>query len=430
MGSSHFMNRKSKPTARKGSCYQAVTQFALNEPRSSFSSRIVLDDPLTHVLHVVGVRGLIRSKYVTALCQLILLAVAVSAAAGPKHRDIMRSAAAKAEAEAAQEKAREQVLNATPLAMLYYSNDSLGLASLEAHAGAMTVLAPQCYGLDHSGTLHGQLPASVLDVTRGAGLPLMPLVTNPKFDRATAHALLHNAKAQERAVESLGELAERDQYVGWQLDFENIDPADKVSYTRFVARVAARLHRDHHLLSVAVVPRFSDTFPDSLTPGFHTSEWGAAYDFHALGREADFLALMAYDQHTPATPPGPVAGYDWVQAALDYAVRRVPSSKLLLGLPLYGREWAATSRGTTSHSLAYKDLGPFLEDPASERHWDDLLRATWFQLREGETQRIAWFDDARSLREKLKLIQLYHLRGYAAWRLGVEDPEFWQPEGQ
>ena len=43
---------------------------------------------------------------------------------------------------------------------------------------------------------------------------------------------------------------------------------------------------------------------------------------------------MAYDQHTPLTPPGPVAGYDWVKAALDYAVRRVPRSKLLLGLPL------------------------------------------------------------------------------------------------
>jgi spore germination protein YaaH len=51
-------------------------------------------------------------------------------------------------------------------------------------------------------------------------------------------------------------------------------------------------------------------------------------------------------------------------------------------------------------------------------------------LRKGDTLRTAWFDDARSLREKLKLVQLYHLRGYAAWRLGVEDPEFWQPEGQ
>ena len=92
----------------------------------------------------------------------------------------------------------------------------------------------------------------------------MPLVTNPGFDRATAHVLLHNAKAQERAAKSLAQLAERDQYVGWQLDFEGIDPADKLAYTRFVARVAARLHHDHRLLSVAVVPRFSDTFPDTL----------------------------------------------------------------------------------------------------------------------------------------------------------------------
>jgi spore germination protein len=229
-------------------------------------------------------------------------------------------------------------------------------------------------------------------------------------------------------VESLGERAEREQFVGWQLDFEGLDPADKLAYARFVSRVAARLHHDHRLLSVAVVPRFSDTFPDSSHPGFHTGEWGAAFDFRALGREADFLALMAYDQHTPLTPPGPVAGYNWVQAALDYAVHRVPAAKLLLGLPLYGREWSADSHGTTSHSLAYKDLKPFMEDHGSERHWDVLLRATWFQLQDGETQRTAWFDDARSLREKLKLIKLYHLRGYAAWRLGDEDPEFWQPD--
>jgi len=192
--------------------------------------------------------------------------------------------------------------------------------------------------------------------------------------------------------------------------------------------VAAQLHHDHRLLSVAVVPRFSDTFPDTSAPGFHTGEWGAAFDFRDLGRVADFLVLMAYDQHTPLTPPGPVAGYDWVKAALDYAVRRAPPSKLLLGIPLYGREWTETSRGATSHSLAYKDLKQYLDDPGSEHYWDDLFRTAWFRLREGDTLRTAWFDDARSLREKLNLVHLYHLHGYAAWRLGVEDPEFWQAE--
>jgi spore germination protein YaaH len=372
------------------------------------------------------------SKRVTlkiSQCRLFLLLLAVTAWGVPKAPLPVNPALAKAAAEAALTKARERVLRASPLAMFYYSDDSLGLESLQAHADAMTVLAPQCYGLDRAGALHGQLPAGILEVTRRVGLPLMPLVTNSGFDRLTAHRLLHNAPAQERAARSLAQLAERNQYVGWQLDFEDMDPADKFAYTRFAGRVAARLHRDHRLLSVAVVTRFSDTYPDRSATRFHTGEWGAAFDYRGLGRVADFLVLMAYDQHTPATPPGPVAGYDWVEAALDYALRRVPPAKLLLGLPLYGREWDETAHATTAHSLAYKDLKRFLEDPASDRQWDDLSRTTWFQLHEDEMLRTAWFDDARSLREKLKLVQLHHLRGYAAWRLGMEDPEFWQQAG-
>ena len=355
-----------------------------------------------------------------------LLLIASCGLAAPKTRRSAKPLPRQSAEEAALAKARGQVLTASPLTMFYYSDDSLGMASLQAHADAITLIAPQCFGLDRMGALHGQLPAGVLDATRRAGLPLMPLVTNPGFDRSTVHALLHSAQAQQRAITSLAQIAVRDQYVGWQLDFEGIDPADKFAYTRFVARVAARLHHDHHLLSVAVVPRFSDAFPDNSAPGFHTGEWGAAFDFRGLGRVADFLVLMAYDQHTSLTPPGPVAGYDWVNAALDYALGRVPASKLLLGVPLYGREWVETSQGTTGHSLAYKDLKDYLEDPASDRYWDVLFRTTRFQLHNGDTQRTAWFDDARSLREKLKLVRTYHLRGYAAWRLGMEDPEFWE----
>ena len=274
-----------------------------------------------------------------SLCQLIMLAVAVTAWAAPKTRRAAQPPSAKSAAAGALARMRGQVLNARPLAMFYYADDSLGIASLRAHADAVTLLAPQCYALDSMGALRGHVPSGVLEITRSSGLPLMPLVTNPGFDRSVAHALLHDGQAQGRAITSLAQAAEREQYVGWQLDFEDIDPADKLAYTRFVSRVAARMHHDHRLLSVAVVPRFSDAFPDSSRPGYHTGEWGAAFDFRALGRVADFLVLMAYDQHTPLTPPGPVAGYDWVKAALDYASRRVPPAKLLLGLPFYGREW-------------------------------------------------------------------------------------------
>ncbi len=320
-------------------------------------------------------------------------------------------------------------MNASPLVMFYYSDDSVGLASLQTHAEEMSVLAPQCYRLDSAGGLHGQLPPGVEEMSRQAGLPLMPLVMNPDFDRATAHSLLHNPMAQERAAKNLAVLAERAGFVGWQLDFEGFPPADSSEYVRFAARVAARLHRDHRLLSVAVAPRFSGHFPSISPDGFRTGEWGAAFDYRGLGRTADFLVLMAYDQHTPSTPPGPVAGYEWVKATIDYAVSCVPPEKLLLGIPLYGREWDDPSPSIPAHSLAYKDLKPFFDSPDGERHWDDLSRSTWFQMRDGTTLRTVWFDDARSLREKIALVNLYHLRGFAAWHLGVEDPEFWEKNG-
>ena len=329
--------------------------------------------------------------------------------------------------DASLERARRRVLGAHPLAMFYYASDTVGRGSLKAHARAITLLSPQGFWIDAEGFVHGQLPSHVAEMAGLAGLPLMPLLANPGFDRSIAHALLHDAEAQERAILYLASLAKRDNFVGWQLDIENIDPEDKAEYVTFVERAAMRMHRDQRLLSVAVVPRFSDTFPDTAAPGFHTGEWGAPFDYRELGRIADFVTLMAYDQHSSLTPPGPVAGYDWVKAALDYAAERVPPAKLVLGLPFYGRAWEETSEGTKSHSLMFKDLKSYRE---SDPHWDEQSRTTWFGVEDGATKRTAWFDDSRSLREKLSLIERYHLRGFAAWRLGVEDPGFWPMAAQ
>ncbi len=233
-------------------------------------------------------------------------------------------------------KARWQVLGARPLAMYYYSPDPRGIKSLEQHVSQMTLVAPQSFWVDAEGFVHGEVPSPILETARRAKVALMPLVVNPGFDRRVASGLLRSAKAQQRAVTYLAYLAKRDNFAGWQLDLEYIDPADKSYYTRFVRRAAARLHRDGRLLSIAAVPRFSDAYPDAdPSREFHGGEWGAPYDFRALGPLVDFLTLMTYDHHNAATPPGPVAGYDWAKAALEYATRRVPRQKILLGIPFY-----------------------------------------------------------------------------------------------
>lgn len=323
-------------------------------------------------------------------------------------------------------RARRRVLSARSVALYYYSGDTRGLESILAHASAMTLLAPQCYWVETDGVIRGELPPRVAEISERTHLPVMPLLYNKGFDRETVTRLLRDRQAQRRAASYMAYLAARDNTTGFQLDLENIAPADQALFTRFVRLAAERLHGDGRLLSVAVVPRFTDDPPGPARPGQPlTGEWSAAYDYRALGRIADFLTVMTYEHSNSSSPPGPIAGFDWVKRALEFAAERVPGKKLLLGIPLYGREWAETEQGTTTRSLTSQDVREILARPEVQARWDEQWRSPWFQYRDAGTVRTVWYEDPRSWTEKLGLVREYHLRGFAAWRLGFEDSEFW-----
>ena len=49
---------------------------------------------------------------------------------------------------------------------------------------------------------------------------------------------------------------------------------------------------------------------------------------------------MTYAQHTGGSSPGPVAGYPWMQACLEYLLALgVPPGKISLGLAGYSDWW-------------------------------------------------------------------------------------------
>jgi len=311
---------------------------------------------------------------------------------------------------------RARVLDARPLALYYTMGDTFGFDSLLDHASEMTVLAPQSYWLDQHGGIHGNVPPPVMEAARRAGLPVLALLYNRDFSRPVASALLHDRRLQRRVIRNLAVIASRENLLGFQLDLENIDPNDMHLYSRFVHDVAVALHRDGRLLSVAVVPRFLDSRPN---------QWSAAYDYPALARSADFLTLMTYDNSGRNGPPGPIAGYDWVKNALEYARTRVPPDKLLLGIALYGREWSESQRGIQARTLAYPETRALLDRLSLTPRWDEKQRSPWFEYRTGGTVRSVWYENARSVQEKLMLVERFRLRGFAAWRLGMEDPQIW-----
>ena len=111
--------------------------------------------------------------------------------------------------------------------------------------------------------------------------------------------------------------------------------------------------------------------------------------------------------------------------ALDYAISRVSPNKLLLGVALYGREWTNNGRRTEAHTMPYPETRSLLNRLSLTPQWDEKQRSPWFKYRTGGTIRSVWYENARSVEEKLRLLERYRLRGFAAWRLGMEDPHIW-----
>lgn len=94
-----------------------------------------------------------------------------------------------------------------------------------------------------------------------------------------------------------------------------------------------------------------------------------------LAQTADYINIMAYDMHGPWEPltdhHAPLYQRDWdtdatnnIDAVVRYwVVKGMPSSKLMLGIPLYGKTWTLGSIYTEDPTLPAPGSGPGAQGP-------------------------------------------------------------------
>ena len=145
----------------------------------------------------------------------------------------------------------------------------------------------------------------------------------------------------------------------------------------------------------------------------------------------DFLSVMTYSQHTRRTPPGPVAGYPWMEATIRYVLSLgVPPSKISLGLPAYSQYWFATydSQGgarSTGTGLSWQAATAMIAKNRAEPVWDARQKEAYAFWENDGVYEWLFLEDARAFEARLELVRRYRLRGYSVWVLGHEDPKVW-----
>lgn len=317
-----------------------------------------------------------------------------------------------------------------PERLFYYVDREEAYRSFVAHVSQISVLAPQVYTVDSLGIVFGTLDRRVLALAKARGVKVMPLVVNEGFNQPALRRLLADTAARARAITSLVELCRRNGYWGIQFDIENINIQDRDRFTAWFTDAAHALHAAGFTISAAIVHQTDDLAGPTGYHRFLADSW-RTFDLAALGRVADFLTVMSYDQHTRRTPPGPVAGIPWMREVVDYFLRFVPPEKLSLGIPLYGDHWSARSdpgaerARTSANSVSWTWGSGIAERNGATVKWDDVQQVPYASFEVGGTFEWLYLENARSFAAKLALMREKKLRGFSAWVLGPEDPAIW-----
>jgi spore germination protein YaaH/flagellar hook assembly protein FlgD len=178
---------------------------------------------------------------------------------------------------------------------------------------------------------------------------------------------------------------------------------------------------------------------------FDATGWIGNYPVEAATARgaADAVMIMGYDYRAGTSnlvgSVAPLGGptYDVTDTIASY-LRRVPASKVILGVPYYGRAWSTDSsalharnvsgtKNGASTTVVYSTASQFAADHG--RKWDPVDGVAWTAYRRQNCTatygcvnpwRELYYDDAKALGLKYDLINRNNLRGAGIWALGYD----------
>jgi len=238
------------------------------------------------------------------------------------------------------------------------------------------------------------------------------------FQPATVQALLESPAAQARLLASCVKLMQEKGYTGLDVDFEYVPAAARESLGCFLAKARAWMHDEGFLLTSAVPPKTADNQGGPLFEGF---------DFWAQGKYNDYVTLMTYEWGYQGGPPGPVAPIAEVRRAVEFAMSRMPKSKILMGIPNYGYDWRIPwQQGTNATVVQNPGAITIAARHGANIQFDEKAQTPWFRYTEpGGQQHEVWFEDARSIRAKLELVRELGIAGVSYWTVNYPFAANW-----
>lgn len=283
--------------------------------------------------------------------------------------------------------------------------------SFKQHADHIDVVFPNWYFVTQSTcNISEREDPDVTKVLSASHALIMPRITNGDngvWYSDEFHKILRTPSERDCLSQLMVDMAVKSNVAGINVDFEALKPQDKDLYLDFLSDIAGKLHAKNKLLSVDVPPR------------------NEAFDAEYIGKIADAVVLMSYDEHFAGGEPGPIASQTWFVDTLEELQAQVPADKLIVAVGTYGYDWTIDSKNP-AQDLKFSEVMSLADDVYAQPEMEQTSRNMFFAYTdEKNLEHHVWFLNGITAWNQERVVYNNGLLGMSFWKLGTEDPSLW-----
>jgi peptidoglycan-N-acetylglucosamine deacetylase len=287
-------------------------------------------------------------------------------------------------------------------------------SSLVQNISRLNMVLPEWFFLDpEADTLYATVDQKALDIMAKSGVKVLPLLTNnfkTVFRGDVVHRILSNPEKRNRLIQDIIKYLELYKLDGINIDFEDLQEKKNETLVQFQKTLFEKMHAKGFLVSQDVQPFNQD------------------YNFKELSTYNDYVVLMAYDQFSDGTGPGPICHQKWIEGAVDDAIKKIPTEKLILALAGFGYDWKLdeNDKVISVAPISYQDALTLARSYDGKIKFDNDSYNLHFTYDgdDGAPHQVQ-FTDAATTFNSMRFAEESGLGGVALWRLGNEDTRMW-----
>lgn len=265
-------------------------------------------------------------------------------------------------------------------------------------------------------SIHNWRSTGLITMAHAAKCKVELAVTNTT--RIPTGEMLSDAGAVQTLIDSLIGLVMEQDADGITIAFEDLRAQDRLYFMSFLWELRTRLDYQFPKGTITVaVPPF---------------DWEKVYDLDAVNQLAAQVVVMGYNFYGEGCErSGPVSALKQAPnsipldlgSSLDYYLRGIDSSKVMLGLPWYGTQWQVKPGSGDAEYIGTVPLRSvnWLRESGYKLARDTANARSLYYKRIDDEWNVVWMDDSDAFGRKAKFAVDKGIGGIAIWGLGYDN---------